>query len=78
MSAHRRPKHPFLRHARRIRRRIVRRTVLTGVVCVAVLVVAALWEGSLVRAVLERAFSNALGGPVSIARLSWTAPDALR
>lgn len=52
--------------------------MLTGVVCVAVLVVAALWEGSLVRAVLERAFSNALGGPVSIARLSWTAPDALR
>jgi hypothetical protein len=52
--------------------------VLAGVMFVAILVVATVWEGSLVRTVLERAFSKALGGPVSIERLSWTAPDALR
>ena len=78
MSARRRPKHPFLRHARRIRRRLVRRTVLATLAIVALVAVAVVWEGSLVRGVLERAFSKALGGPVAIARLSWTAPDALR
>lgn len=56
----------------------MRRTVLAGVAAVALIVTAVIWEGSLVRSMLERAFSEALGGPVSIARLSWTAPDAIR
>jgi uncharacterized protein involved in outer membrane biogenesis len=52
--------------------------VITSVAAVALIILAVIWEGSLVRNVLERAFSKALGGPVTIARLAWTAPDALR
>jgi len=78
MSAPRRPKHPFLRHARRIRRRLVRRTVLLAAAVLAAVAIGIVWEGSLVRGVLERAFSTALGGPVAIGSVSWTAPDALR
>lgn len=56
----------------------MRRTVITSVAAVALVILAVIWEGSLVRNVLERAFSKALGGRVSIAGLAWTAPDALR
>jgi len=56
----------------------VRRTILASIVLATLVVVAVIWEGSLVRSVLERAFSKVFGGPVAIAKLSWTAPDALR
>lgn len=36
------------------------------------------WEGSAVKAILQRAFTRELGGAVAIERVHWTAPDTLR